>query len=222
MKGEQPLSDSHASALAHHFSDVDQQNEANTLGMWIFLVTEIMFFGGLFLVYTIYRVAYPEAFAEASRSLDVVLGTTNTTVLLCSSLTMALAVNAAQTGNRKLIVAFLLLTLLLGSIFLGIKGLEYYHKYEEHHIPGASFHYEGEADPREAQLFFGLYFVLTGFHALHMVIGAAVIIYFAIRAWRGFYPPEKYVAVEQLGLYWHFVDIVWVFLFPLLYLIGRH
>jgi len=216
------LSNSHTSALAHHFTRIEQQNEANTLGMWIFLVTEVMFFGGMFLIYIVYRWAYAGAFTEGSHHLDIVLGTVNTTVLLCSSLTMALAVRSAQVGKRRAITVFLLLTLLLGATFLGIKGLEYFHKYEEHLIPGAAFLYEGGADPRNVQLFFGLYFVLTGFHALHMVIGAAIITYFAIRAWRGYYPPEKYVAVEQLGLYWHFVDIVWVFLFPLLYLIGRH
>jgi cytochrome c oxidase subunit III len=222
MKGECTLSDSHASVLAHHFTDIDQQIEANTLGMWIFLVTEVMFFGGLFLVYIIYRAAYPQEFAEGSHHLDIYLGTTNTIVLLCSSLTMALAVRSVQLGQRRAAVIFLLLTLLLGSTFLGIKGLEYYHKYEEHLLPGSGFMYEGEANPHHAQLFFILYFVMTGFHALHMIIGAGVIIYFMIRIWQRAFPPENYVPVEMLGLYWHFVDIVWVFLFPLLYLIGRH
>jgi cytochrome c oxidase subunit 3 len=222
LKGEPTLSDSHASTLAHHFTDMDQQIEANTLGMWLFLVTEVMFFSGLFLVYTIYRGAYPQEFAEGSHHLDIYLGTTNTIVLLCSSLTMALAVRSVQLGQRKAAVTFLLVTLILGSTFLGIKGLEYYHKYEEHLLPGSGFVYEGEANPRYAQLFFVLYFVMTGFHALHMVIGAGVIIYFMFRIWQRAYPPENYVPVEMLGLYWHFVDIVWVFLFPLLYLIGRH
>lgn len=213
---------SHPSAVAHHFTSLEQQTDSNTLGMWIFLVTEIMFFGGLFALYIVYRWAYYGAFAEASHHLDIILGTVNTTVLLCSSLTMALAVNAAQRGKRTYIVLFLFLTLLLGQVFLGIKGVEYYHKYEEHHIPGSSFIWHGQAIMQQAQMFFVLYFVMTGFHALHMVIGSIVIIYFMIRAWRGAYPPENFVAVEQLGLYWHFVDIVWVFLFPLLYLIGLH
>lgn len=216
------MSDSHASALAHHFTDMDQQIEANTLGMWIFLVTEVMFFGGIFLVYTVYRGAYYQEFAEASHHLDIYLGTTNTIVLLCSSLTMALAVRSVQLGQRRAAVIFLLFTLLLGSTFLSIKGLEYYHKYEEHLLPGSGFMYEGEANPHHAQLFFVLYFVMTGFHALHMIIGAGVIIYFMIRIWQRAFSPENYVPVEMLGLYWHFVDIVWVFLFPLLYLIGRH
>ncbi len=216
------MSDSHASALAHHFTDMDQQIEANTLGMWIFLVTEVMFFSGMFLLYIIYRGAYSQEFAGASHHLDIYLSTTNTIVLLCSSLTMALAVRSVQLGQRKAAVIFLFLTLLLGLTFLSIKGLEYYHKYEDHLIPGSGFMYEGEANPQYAQLFFVLYFVMTGFHALHMVIGAGVIIYFIIRVWQRAFPPENYVPVEMLGLYWHFVDIVWVFLFPLLYLIGRH
>jgi cytochrome c oxidase subunit 3 len=201
---------------------MDQQIEANTLGMWLFLVTEVMFFGGMFLAYIIYRGAYSQAFAEASHHLDIYLGTTNTVVLLCSSLTMALAVRSVQLGQRKAAVAFLFLTLILGLTFLSIKGLEYYHKYEEHLIPGSSFMYEGEANPHYAQLFFILYFVMTGFHALHMIIGAGLIIFFMLRIWQRAFPPENYVPVEMLGLYWHFVDIVWVFLFPLLYLIGRH
>lgn len=215
------MSDSHTSALAHHFVDLDQQHEANTLGMWVFLVTEIMFFGGMFAVYVVYRLAYANAFAEASTHLDITLGTVNTAVLLCSSLTMALAVRAVQTGKRELAVTFLLATMGLGLIFLGFKGLEYYHKFEEHLIPGSNFIYEG-LDPLKAQLFFGLYLTMTGFHALHMIIGIGVIVYFAGRTWRGLYPPEKYTPVEMLGLYWHFVDIAWVFIFPLLYLIGRH
>lgn len=216
------MSDSHASALAHHFTDMDQQNEANTLGMWIFLATEVMFFGGMFLAYTVYRGAYYREFAEASYHLDIVLSTINTVALLSSSLTMALAVRSTQLGQRRAIILFLFLTLLLGLTFLGIKGLEYYHKYEDHLIPGSGFIWEGQANPAYAQLFFVLYFVMTGFHALHMVIGAGVVTYFIIRVWQGAFPPEKYVPVEMMGLYWHFVDIVWVFLFPLLYLIGQH
>lgn len=216
------MSDSHTSTLAHHFTDLDQQHEANLLGMWTFLVTEVMFFGGMFLVYIVYRGAYAEAFAEASHHLDIQLGTINTVVLLCSSLTMALAVRATQLGKRKLTVIFFLITMALGSTFLVIKGFEYYHKYVEHLIPGPNFIYEGAANPQHAQLFIGLYFTMTGFHALHMIIGIVAMIYFAIQTWRGLYPPENYVPVEMMGLYWHFVDVVWVFLFPLLYLIGRH
>lgn len=213
---------SHSPVLAHHFEDLEQQHETNVLGMWTFLLTEVMFFGGLFLSYIIMRTAYPDVFREASHHLDVVLGTVNTTVLLMSSLTMVLAVRATQLGRRKQIVMFILLTMLLGSIFLGIKGVEYYHKYEDHLIPGLNFMYEGEANPRVAQMFFGLYFTMTGMHALHMIIGILVLAYFAVGAWRNRYPPEGYAPIEMMALYWHFVDIIWVFLFPLLYLIGRH
>src|SRR5262245_27094923 len=147
-------------ALAHHFDDLGQQHDAATLGMWVFLVTEVLFFGGLFMVYCVYRSWYPEAFAAASHELDVVLGTVNTAVLITSSLTMALAVHAAQLGQRKLLMTFLVVTMILGVTFLGIKSVEYYHKFTEHHVPGADFQFEKEF-ARQAQLFFSLYFVMT-------------------------------------------------------------
>src|SRR5205823_6408065 len=134
----------HSSALAHQFDDIEQQHESASLGMWIFLATEVMFFGGMFLGYSLYRGVYPAAYAEASRELDVVLGGINTAVLLCSSLTMALAVHAAQLGGRRTVVLFLIATIVLGSVFLGIKSLEYYHKYEEHFIPGPNFQFPGQ------------------------------------------------------------------------------
>ena len=189
--------------------------------MWIFLATEVMFFGGMFLGYAVYRGVYHPAYAQASRHLDVLLGGINTAVLLCSSLTMALAVHAAQLGGRRTVVLFLLATMLLGSVFLGIKGLEYYHKYEERLIPGSHFEFSGP-NTNHAQIFFSFYFVMTGMHALHMIIGVSllsVILYFAAR---GRYGPEYHNPVEISGLYWHFVDIIWIFLFPLLYLLGRH
>jgi cytochrome c oxidase subunit 3 len=189
--------------------------------MWVFLLTEILFFGGLFLAYTVYRHAYPSAFMAASHQLDVTLGTINTAVLIGSSLTMALAVHAAQTGSRRLLVIFLLATIALGCVFLGIKATEYVHKFAEYHVPGPSFRFEPKYF-REAQIFFSLYFVMTGLHALHMVIGIAVMLVMVWRAARGGFSPAYYVPVEVTGLYWHFVDIVWIFLFPLLYLIGRH
>jgi cytochrome c oxidase subunit 3 len=206
-------------AVAHQFEDLEQQHEANLLGMWAFLATEVLFFGGLFTVYMVYRTAYPLVFAEASHHLDVVLGTINTWVLLTSSLTAALAVHYAQLQRRHEPARLLLLTLALGLVFLVIKGLEYYHKYEEHLIPGRSFQWPG-AESGPAQLFFGLYFVMTGLHALHMVIGIGVAAVMAWLAWRGHYLAD-YMPVELFGLYWHFVDIVWIFLFPLLYLISR-
>ena len=211
----------HHPALAHQFDSLEQQSEATTLGMWVFLVTEVLFFGGLFATYAIYRTWYPDAFAAASHELDVTLGTINTVVLITSSLTMALAVHAAQLGQRKLLMAFLVVTMILGAVFLGIKSVEYYHKFVEHHIPGPSFQFEKE-HAQHAQIFFSLYFVMTGLHAVHMVIGIGIMLVMLWWAWRGAITDEYYSPIEISGLYWHFVDIVWIFLFPLLYLIGRH
>lgn len=211
----------HVPGLAHHFDTLEQQAEATTLGMWVFLVTEVLFFGGLFMVYTVYRNWYPDAFAAASHSLDITLGTINTAVLITSSLTMALAVHAAQLGQRRLLMLLLLATMALGAVFLGIKGVEYYQKFVEHHVPGAGFNFEEPQFAVHAQIFFSLYFVMTGLHALHMIIGIPIILWMAGRAWRGDFGPLYYTPVEITGLYWHFVDIVWIFLFPLLYLINR-
>ena len=212
----------HAAPLfAHHFDSVEQQREAATLGMWVFLVTEVMFFGGLFMAYLLYRFLYPDAFAAASHELDVTLGTINTAVLITSSLTMALAVHAAQLGQRRLLLLFLIATMVLGGVFLGIKSVEYYHKFAEHHIPGPGFEFEKEHF-RHAQIFFSLYFIMTGLHALHMIIGLGIMTWMLWWSWRGIITAEYYSPIEISGLYWHFVDIVWIFLFPLLYLLGRH
>jgi cytochrome c oxidase subunit III len=214
--------DQHPPALAHHFEDLGQQHEAATLGMWIFLVTEVLFFGGLFLVYSIYRSMYTNAFAAASHELNVTLGSINTAVLIGSSLTMALAVHAAQLGQRRLLMFFLIATMLLGSVFLGIKAVEYYTKFVEHHVPGPSFQFGEREFARYAQIFFSLYFVMTGLHALHMIIGLGIMSVMLWWAWNGTITAEYFSPIEISGLYWHFVDIVWIFLFPLLYLIGRH
>jgi len=211
---------SEQTALVHHFDDLEQQHSAGNLGMWVFLVTEIMFFGALILGYTIYRWQYTAAFIEGSRELDIVLGGINTVVLIGSSLMMALGVYSAQTGRRKALVLFLILTMVLGATFLGIKSVEYHHKWEEHLIPGSSFVFEGD-HPRESQLFFSFYFVMTGMHALHMIIGLGLLAVLVAGALRGRYTPEHNAPVDITGLYWHFVDIVWIFLFPLLYLIDR-
>jgi cytochrome c oxidase subunit 3 len=211
----------HHPALAHHFDSLAQQTEATTLGMWVFLVTEVLFFGGLFVTYMVYRHSYLEAFAAASRELDVTLGTINTVVLITSSLTMALAVHAAQLGQRRLLMTFLILTMVLGGVFLGIKSVEYYHKFAEHHVPGLDFRFE-KAHILHAQLFFSLYFVMTGLHALHMIIGIGIMLVMLRWSWNGTITEEYSSPIEISGLYWHFVDIVWIFLFPLLYLIGRH
>ena len=204
---------------AHQFDTLEQQHEATTLGMWVFLATEVLFFGGMFAAYGVYRYWYGADFAAASRRLDVVLGGINTAILLTSSLTMALAVRATQLGNRRMTTAFLLMTLLLGTAFLGVKGVEYAHKYHEHLIPGEQFTFDGQA--RFTQIFFSLYFAMTGMHALHMVIGIGMIAILIYMNLRHRFAPSYYFPVEMGGLYWHFVDIVWVFLFPLLYLVDR-
>lgn len=209
--------------LAHHFESYDQQREASSLGMWLFLVTEVMFFGGFFLAYIIYRSRWPHDFALASHHLDVVLGGVNTGVLIASSLTMALAVRSSQLARRKATVLFLALTLLFGLGFLGIKAVEYADKFEHHLVPGPGFEFHDEgADPRHAEMFFNLYFGMTGLHAAHMVVGAGLVFWLMFPAWRGRFNAEYHNPVEVVGLYWHFVDIIWIFLFPLLYLIGFH
>jgi cytochrome c oxidase subunit III len=210
----------HPSDLQHHFDSLEQQHEAATLGMWLFLITEVLFFGGLFLAYTLYRIWYPVAFAEASRELDIVLGAFNTAVLIGSSLTMAFAVRSAQTGKQRATVVWILLTMLLGLIFLIVKYFEYKEKFEHHHVPGPNFAFEGpQAGP--AQIYFSLYFLMTGLHATHMIIGFVIMAVIAWMAHKKRFTPEWYTPVEISGLYWHFVDIVWIFLFPLLYLVDR-
>ncbi len=217
--------------LQHHFENMEQQREAGTLGMWVFLVTEIMFFGGMFLAYTLYRSKYPEAFAVASNHLDIKLGAINTAVLILSSFTMAMAVFSTQLGRLKAQIIYLTLTIALGLVFLGIKAVEYHEKYIDHLIPGTLIpgdpfnpHLELPAgvSMRQVELFYWIYFAMTGMHAVHMIIGIgllSVLLYFSAK---GRYSPEYHSPIEVSGLYWHFVDIVWIFLFPLLYLLGRH
>ena len=212
-------------ALRVQFDTEAQQKDASTLGMWIFLITEIMFFGGMFAVYTVYRSWYPDVFAIASSSLNEIIGAVNTGVLLLSSFTMVMAVRAGQLGQRKMIVIFLILTLLFGGIFLGVKAYEWNQKFEEHHIPGqAAFHLAGVLPQEQghAQLFFSIYFAMTGLHALHMVIGVGILLTLIVLARKGRFSASYYTPVDVAGLYWHFVDIIWIFLFPLLYLIDRH
>ena len=208
--------------LRVQFDTAEQQKDASTLGMWIFLITEVMFFGGMFLAYTVYRNVYPLSFALASSSLNAVLGAANTAVLLCSSFTMVLAVRAAQLDLRRALIVFLILTLILGLAFLGVKAYEWNEKFQEHHVPGVGFHLEGAPSQGQAQLFFSLYFAMTGLHALHMVIGAGILTWLLVNAWKGKYSAAYMTPVDVAGLYWHFVDIIWIFLFPLLYLIDRH
>jgi cytochrome c oxidase subunit 3 len=211
----------HHPDLQHHFDTLEQQHEAATMGMWLFLITEVLFFGGLFLAYTLYRIWYPVAWAEASRELDIVLGAFNTAVLIGSSLTMAFAVRAAQTGKQRATVVWVLLTMALGLVFLIVKYFEYAEKFEHHHVPGADFHFANPAQAGPAEIYFSLYFLMTGLHATHMIIGFFIMAVIAWMAHKKRFTPEWYTPVEISGLYWHFVDIVWIFLFPLLYLVDR-
>ncbi len=221
----------HNPALLHHFATEEQQKNSADFGMWIFLATEVMFFGGLFCAYLIYRRLYYGDFAAASSSIDAALGGTNTAVLICSSLTVVLAIWAAQTARRGLLIAMLILTMIFGCAFLGIKGVEYKDKFEEHHVPGSTFSFNNvpipghpteHANPQHAQIFFALYFVMTGLHAIHMIIGLGLFTWLLWMSWKGRFTPEWHTPLEIGGLYWHFVDIVWIYLFPLLYLIDRH
>ena len=248
----------HHPALQHHFDTMSQQKEAAVVGMWVFLLTEILFFGGLFAAYMVYRIWYFDAFAEASRSLSLFWGGLNTAVLIFSSLTMAMAVRCAQTNKRSATVNWLILTMILGTVFLGVKVIEYADKFEHHHVPGYNFEWahqpaagaehaapaaehaapaaEGAAvegghrqlslSPAQLQLttqiYFSLYFTMTGLHALHMIIGIGIMLVITWKAYKGKFDEQYYTPVEMAGLYWHFVDIVWIFLFPLLYLVERH
>jgi cytochrome c oxidase subunit 3 len=214
----------HHPFLQHHFEDLGQQHEASTLGMWMFLSTEILFFGGVLCAYWVYRVLYPEAWALAAEQQNKLYGGINTIVLIISSLTMALAVRNAQLGRRKATVGMLFATLVFGSTFLAVKMVEYWQHYHEGLFPGIHFTWnEVPALAPKVQLFMTFYWSMTGLHALHMVIGAGLLLWMMMRAWRGDFGPEYYGPVEIMGLYWHFVDIVWIFLFPFLYLIhGVH
>ena len=221
----------HHPRLQHHFYSMEQQLEASTLGMWVFLVTEIMFFGGLFMAYIVYRTMYPLAWVESSRELNVLMGGTNTAVLICSSLTMVLAVRCAQVGSRKGLVTSLIATILLGSVFLVVKFFEYKAKFAHGLVPGPYWDPHAVAAdgtlqritlPFGSEIFFALYFIMTGIHAAHMIVGIGLMTVILVMSAKGRFSAEYYNPVEISGLYWHFVDIVWIFLFPLLYLLGYH
>jgi len=276
---ETPIAEHHP-AQVHHFDDMAQQKEASTFGMWVFLLTEIMMFGGLFAAYLIYRLKFYDAFVAGSTSISVSWGFANTLILLASSFTMAMGVWAAQNRSRKQQVMWLIFTMILGVAFLGVKAKEYYDKYDECHIPGSfigkpfnatggcsidnpklgniaremqdraretneKIEQDGKAQgwdaeriekskvevpsdafaqqtARQTQIFFSFYFAMTGLHAFHMVIGLGLLTWLALRASKGEFDGRYYTPMELGGLYWHFVDIVWIFLFPLLYLISRH
>jgi cytochrome c oxidase subunit III len=296
--------DYHPPGLQHQFEDMKQQEESVSIGMWAFLVQEIMFFGGLFTAYLVFRSRYPMAFAAGSNHLDVVMGFANTLVLIVSSLTMALTVYYAQKGKRMMQVYLIIATMFFGCVFLGVKYFEYKDKYEHGLVPVNGLNHKTkahseekkeasslvlpfetkanasetapenasgktevhEANPRgefrwndangrkividaqkgnyltkyeqvgyftdgvydnakftdKVRIFFFIYFVMTGLHALHMIVGLGIMLWLLVMAWRGSYSADYYSPVEISGLYWHFVDIVWIFLFPLLYLLGRH
>lgn len=214
--------------LAHHFDDIGQQRYAESLGMWAFLATEILFFGALFTAYTVYRLKFNADFEAASARLNILIGALNTVVLLTSSLTMALAVHAAQTDNRRRLVWCLVLTAALGALFMVFKAREYYLDYRENLVPGLAFQ-EDEwtlesppVNPRHVQLFLVFYYFLTVLHAIHLTVGIGLMAVLIVLAARGRFAGGHYGPIEVSGLYWHFIDIVWIFLLPLLYLIGTH
>jgi cytochrome c oxidase subunit 3 len=221
LTGSKVIHAVHEPELRHHFDDSAQQFHSATLGMWVFLITEIMFFGGMFGAYTVYRKIYPEAFASTSQFMNVTIGAINTGVLIFSSFTMVLAVRSAQLGQKKALIAFLVLTLILGCIFLTLKYVEYHEKWVDHHIPGPAFQYADTRYFHQAQILFFLYFAMTGMHAIHMIVGAGLLTILIAMAARNRFSSAWYTPVEMIGLYWHFVDIIWIFLFPLLYLIGH-
>ncbi len=206
-----------------HFEDLAQQEESEKLGMWAFLITEVMFFGALFTAYTVYRNLYPEAFMLASSHLDWKLGGLNTLVLIVSSLTMALAIRGAQTGKNGQVIGNVIATMVFGAMFLVVKYFEYKSKYDLNLMPGPTFDVAafGEHGP-QARIFFSIYFAMTGLHAFHMVVGLGIMTWVLIKARQGYFTPQRYLAIENTGLYWHFVDLVWIFLFPMLYLLGAH
>ena len=226
----------------HHFESVEQQADTANFAMWLFLLTEVMFFGGLFTAYLIMRNWYYQPFVVASHQLSIFWGTANTAVLIASSFTMAMGVWSAETRRRKSLLISLGLTLVFGLTFLGIKGIEWHEKWEKHHIPGEHYSVQSFVNPQsdpevykeyhdaplppdaaqKTEEYFFLYFAMTGMHALHMVIGIGILVFMIFRAKAGAYTTGHVTFVENFGLYWHFVDIIWIYLFALLYLISRH
>lgn len=212
----------HSLGLRHHFDNLDQQYEAGTMGMWVFLMTEVMFFGALFCSYALYRSVYPEAWAFGSRLNSSGLGASMTVVLLMSSLTMALGVRSAALGNHKAVVRMLWLTIFLGLAFMGMKGFEYYHHFQDNLVPGHDFSGYHGAYPGQVQMFMSFYFIMTAIHATHMVVGVGILLVMIWMTSRGRFNRYYYTPLEVAGLYWHFVDVVWIFLFPMLYLVDLH
>jgi cytochrome c oxidase subunit 3 len=216
--------------LAHHFDTALQQRSAATLGMWLFLATEVLVFGAVFTAYAVYRTSYPHEFEAASQRLNILIAAINTVVLLTSSLTMALSVYATRVGRRSMVLTCLILTAVLGGVFLGFKVVEYRDDYIENLVPGLAFDatapewaaHTPPVNPQHVQLMLMFYYILTGLHAVHLTIGIGLLGWLIAQARLGRLTPQRYIPVEVIGLYWHFVDVVWIFLLPLLYLTGTH
>ncbi len=211
--------DGHPSFLQHHFSDVEQQRESAKLGMWLFLVTEILLFGGLFVFYAIYRAWHPEMFINAHTVVNIGMGTTNTIVLITSSVTMALAIRSMQLGKQSQTIWFLVSTLLLAGTFMVVKYFEYAHKFDLGQLPGKFYTFTG-IEGTNPHVFFSAYFLMTGLHGIHVLIGMGIIVWLIIKTRAGMFSPQYYTHIEMTGLYWHLVDLIWIFLFPLFYLVG--
>lgn len=210
---------SHPSYVQHHFADAEQQRESSKLGMWVFLVTEILFFGGLFCAYAIYRAWNPEIFHNAHKALDWRMGAVNTLVLITSSLTMALAIRSLQVNKAKIAIGYLWSTFVLAGVFLVIKYFEYAHKFHVGQLPGKFYTYTG-IEGTNPHTFFTMYFAMTGLHGIHVIIGMGIILWLIVRTYKGHFSADYYNPVEMTGLYWHLVDLIWIYLFPLFYLVG--
>jgi len=204
--------------LAHHFPDMKTQEHAARMGMWLFLSTEILLFAVLFTAYALYRFLFPMGFEEASKLAHVTMGATNTVVLITSSLTVALAIHHARKGENRKVVGLLAITIAFGALFMVLKGFEYYHHFQVGQLPGRFYHYAGVTGPG-VSMYFTVYFLMTGLHGLHVLIGMGLLTWVAVRAARGHFGPGYSTPVELSGLYWHLIDLIWIFLFPLLYLV---
>lgn len=208
-------------AVREQFNNPDQQRETATVGMWVFLITEVMLFGGLFTAFSVYHFTYYKAFTDGSGEMKLVLGAVNTAVLICSSFTMAMAVHSAETGKQFRLGFFLTLTILIGLVFLGIKFTEYYIHYQEHKVPGIWYEGTGPEAAHE-QLFYVFYFIMTGLHATHMLIGIGILSFMLARTLAGAFSEKYHTPIEVAGLYWHFIDVIWIFLYAIFYIPGAH
>jgi cytochrome c oxidase subunit 3 len=207
-----------ASPLAHHFESLEKQAHAARLGMWLFLATEVLLFTALFAAYGVYRFLYPEGFAQSSRSIETWIGLVNTIVLVTSSFTVAMGLDAAVKGKNRRTALLFAASVGLALVFLGFKAIEYTHHFQEGQLPGRYYTFEGVQAPG-ASLYFSLYFLITGLHGIHVVIGMTALAVVGALAWRGRFTPAYHTPVELSGLYWHLVDLIWIFVFPLIYLI---